>query len=100
MFARVSRYGYLADRVDNAVGSFRDALEQITGLVGFHEGFLLVDRESDCAMTVTFWDSIAALEGSHVTASRLRTEAARAADGGVTSSQQFEIAFQTGQSKG
>ena len=100
MFSRVSRYEIPADRVDDAVDSFRDALEQIKGLGGFREGYLLVDRESDCATTITFWDSFAALEGSRVTASRLRTEAAHAADGGVTSSQDFEVAFQTGPSKG
>ena len=96
MFVRLSRYEIPADRVDDAVSSFRDALEQITDLGGFQEGYLLVNPESDCAATITFWDSFAALESSSVSASRLRTEAARAADGGVTSSQDFEVAFQTG----
>jgi heme-degrading monooxygenase HmoA len=95
MFARVSRYEIPAERIDDAVASFRAALEQITSLGGFEGGYVLVDRESDSAMTVVFWDSVAALEGSRVTASRLRTEAAHAADGGVTSSQEFEVAFQT-----
>jgi heme-degrading monooxygenase HmoA len=95
MFARVSRYEIPAERIDDAVASFRAALEQITSLGGFEGGYVLVDRGSDSAMTVVFWDSVATLEGSRVTASRLRTEAAHAADGGVTSSQEFEVAFQT-----
>jgi heme-degrading monooxygenase HmoA len=96
MFARVSRYDIPGDRVDEAVTKFADALAQITELGGFREAYLLVNRESECATTLTFWDSAAAMEASRVTASRLRTEAAQAADGAVTSSQEFEVAIHTG----
>jgi heme-degrading monooxygenase HmoA len=92
MFARISRYDIPADRVDDAVASFGEALEEITQLGGFLEGYLLVNREDDCATTMTFWNSAAALEASRVTASRLRTEAAHAADGVVASCQEFEVA--------
>ena len=100
MFARVSRYEIPGDRVDDAVTRFREALEQITELGGFQEGYLLVNRESDCATTITFWNSVAAMETSRVTASRLRTEAAQAADGVVTSSQEFEVAIHTSSNGG
>jgi heme-degrading monooxygenase HmoA len=96
MFVRLSRYEIPADRVDDAVSSFREALERITELGGFQEGYLLVSPESDSAATITFWDSLAALQASNVAASKLRSEAARAADGGVTSSEDFEVAVHTG----
>jgi heme-degrading monooxygenase HmoA len=100
LFARVSQYEIPADRVDDAVIRFGEVLEQITELSGFLDGYLLVNRESDCATTITFWSSIAAMEASHVTASRLRTEAAQAADGVVTSSQEFEVAIHTASNGG
>jgi heme-degrading monooxygenase HmoA len=96
VFARVSRYEIPAAKVDEAVTKFAEALAQITDLGGFREAYLLVNRESECATTLTFWDNAAAMEATRVTASRLRTEAAKAVDGAVTSSQEFEVAIHTG----
>jgi hypothetical protein len=53
-------------------------------------------REDECATTLTFWDSAAAMEATRVTASRLRTEAAQAVGAAVTGSQEFEVAIHTG----
>jgi heme-degrading monooxygenase HmoA len=100
MVARVSRYELPGDRADDAVTRFGEAFEQITQLDGFRDGYLLVDRESDCATTITIWSSVAAMEASRVTATRLRTEAAQAADGVVTSSQEFEVAIHTQEGRG
>jgi heme-degrading monooxygenase HmoA len=92
MHARVTRYDIPAERLNDAVESFGAALDEIRGLDGFREGYLLIDREGDCATTVTFWESRAAMDASAVTASRLRNEAAREADGVVASSHNFEVA--------
>jgi heme-degrading monooxygenase HmoA len=95
MFARVSRYEIPSERIDDAIHGFRDALDEITTLAGFRDGYLLVNSADGCALTVTIWDDAATLEASRVTASRLRTAAARAADGAVTSAQDFEVAYST-----
>jgi heme-degrading monooxygenase HmoA len=96
VFARVSRYDIPGERIDEAVTKFADAVAQITELAGFREAYLLVSREDECATTLTFWDSAAAMEATRVTASRLRTEAAQAVGAAVTSSQEFEVAIHTG----
>jgi hypothetical protein len=41
---------------------------------------------------MTLWDSRAAMEGSRVTASRLRGEAARVLDSDVLSIEEYEVA--------
>ena len=93
MFARVSRYDIPGARVDEAVTRFGAALDQIRDMRGFREAYLLVSREHESATTLTFWDDAAAMEASRVTASRVRTEAAQAVEGSVTSSQEFEVAI-------
>ena len=93
MFARVSRYDLPGNRVEDAFASFGEALGQIKELDGFFEAYLLVNRDSECAATITLWSSAASMDASRVTATRLRTEAAQAVDGVVTSSQEFEVAI-------
>jgi heme-degrading monooxygenase HmoA len=96
VFARVSRYEIPEARIDEAVRRFAEALAQITDLSGFRDAYLLVNRDGECATTLTFWDNAAAMEATRVTASRLRTEAAKAVEGAVTSTQEFEVAIHTG----
>jgi heme-degrading monooxygenase HmoA len=92
MFARVSVYEIPGERMDEAIKGFEAALEEISACEGFHEAFLLVDRADERATTVTLWTTQVAMETSAVTASRLRSEAARSADGSVLSAQQYELA--------
>jgi heme-degrading monooxygenase HmoA len=92
MFARIGVYEVPAERMNEAVERFTAALEEISRCEGFHEAFLLVDGADERATTLTLWTTRTAMETSAVTASRLRTEAARSVDGGVISSQQYEIA--------
>jgi heme-degrading monooxygenase HmoA len=92
MFARLSVYEISGDRMDEAVQSFEAALEEISACEGFREAFLFVSREEDRATTMTLWETQAAMDTSAVTASRLRTEAARSVEGNVISAQQYEIA--------
>ena len=93
MHARVSTYDIEPDRIDEGVRSFRQAIEDIRALAGFQEAFLLVDRENGQAVTITLWDGVGSMEASRVRASRARTEAARAADGSVRSTGEYEIAL-------
>ena len=92
MNARVSTYELATDKFDEGVESFREAISRIRQLDGFHEAYLLVDRENGQAVTITLWDDTGAMISSRVAASRARSDAARAADGEVKSTCEYEIA--------
>jgi hypothetical protein len=92
MFARIGVYEIPGERMNEAVESFSAALEEISKCEGFHEAFLLVAGDDERATTMTLWTTQAAMETSAVTASRLRSDAARSVDGNVISAAQYEIA--------
>lgn len=92
MIARVSVYEIPADQARAAVERFGEAIEEIRGLDGIEEAYFLVDAENGRAMTMTVWDGHQSAAASRVTATRLRGEAARAVDGSVISSEEFEVA--------
>ena len=93
MNARVSTYELAVDKVDEGITSFREAIDRIRQLDGFQEAYFLVDRENGQAVTITLWDGTDAMESSRVSASRARSDAARAADGEVKSTCEYEIAI-------
>jgi heme-degrading monooxygenase HmoA len=93
VFARISQYDLPEEKRDDGIRAFGDALKEIAGdAEGFTGGYYLVSCDGERAMTLTFWESRGAMEASRVKASRLRSEAARESDGGVVSSEEFEIA--------
>jgi len=94
MFARVTVYELPGDRMDEAVESFRSAFDRIKTLDGFSDGYFLVCADEDRATAFTLWETHAAMAGSRVTASRVRTEAARAVDGCVVSAHEYEVAIE------
>jgi heme-degrading monooxygenase HmoA len=91
LYARVSTYELPIEQCDNAVEAFRSAIAEIRTLPGLTDAYFFVDRESGHAQTVTFWDSQDAMAASRVRASRMRTEAAAAVEGGVQSSNEYEV---------
>jgi heme-degrading monooxygenase HmoA len=93
MFARVARYSYPSERYDEAVEAFRVATEQLRGIEGNTGGYLLVDRDNSTALTVTLWESRAAMEASEVRASRLRNEAIGTVGGSVEAVDRCEVAI-------
>ena len=92
MYARVSVYELPEERMDDAVERFREALEEISRCEGFEDGWFMIAPESGRANATTVWTTRAAMAASRVTASRLRSEAARAVDGAVVSATEYEIA--------
>ena len=92
MFARVSVYEIPGEQMDDAVKSFSAAIEEIGSCDGFTEAFFLVSPDDERATAVTLWTTRDAMDASAVKASRLRSEAARSVDGGVVSTQQYEVA--------
>ena len=93
MFARVARYRYPEERLDDAVEAFRTASEGLRELEGNVGGYLLVDRDNSTALTVTFWESRLALEASEVQASRLRSDAINEVEGEVQAVDRCEVAI-------
>jgi heme-degrading monooxygenase HmoA len=92
MFARVSIYEVPTERVDAAAETFGQAIGQIREMTGLAAAYLLVNADNGRTLTMTLWDSRAAMEASRVTASRLRSEAARTVDSTVLSTEEYEVA--------
>jgi heme-degrading monooxygenase HmoA len=93
MFARISTYDVPPDATEEAVvEAYRHAIDRIRALDGLHEAYFLLDRGGERAVTITLWDTEAAMEASRVAASRARTEAAHEVDGGVTSTYEYVVA--------
>ena len=92
MFARVSIYEVPIEQVEAAAETFGQAIGQIREMAGLAAAYLLVNAENGRTLTMTLWDSRAAMEASRVTASRLRSEAARGLDGDVLSTEEYEVA--------
>ncbi len=91
MYARVAVYEIPGHRVDESIGTFREAIAEISGK-GVKEVYVLTSPESDRALTMTLWEQQADMEATRVTASRLRNEAAKAVDGSVQSVVEYEVA--------
>jgi hypothetical protein len=91
--ARVSTYDLSLEKLDEGIHNFREAIDRIRQLEGFEEALFLVDREAGQAVTITFWNNAHSMEASRVAASRARSDAARAADGEVKSTCEYEIAI-------
>ena len=91
MFARVAVYEIPGHRVDEAVESFREAIDQIPK-TGLEEVYVLISPESDRALTMTLWNKHDAMQESRITASRLRSDAAKAVEGSVQSVVEYEVA--------
>ena len=96
MFARVARYEVEPARMDEAVEAFREAVTQIEGLEGLRGGSVLIDAEDGVIMSMTFWDSRAAMESSEVKAAGLRQHAAKSVDGVVVSVHCLDVVAQVG----
>jgi heme-degrading monooxygenase HmoA len=88
MFARVSRYSGDADRLVAGFESARGELEQ---LEGFTEAFFLTDRDHSRAMSITFWESEAALKASAERAHRMRTQASEPADATIEAVESYDV---------
>jgi len=95
MFARVARYEVPTEKIDAAVEAFSAATDQLESVSGFQGGYVLTSSEEGVIMSITLWQSRAAMDESEVRAARLRREATDQVDGEVTSVQRFEVPVET-----
>ena len=91
MYARIARYIIDPDRCDEAVASFGEAGTKIGALEGFESGYLLIDTDSGEVVTLTFWESQAALDASEMRATSARQGAVRAVDGNVDAVKRYDV---------
>jgi heme-degrading monooxygenase HmoA len=96
MHARVARYRIDPDKCEEAVASFREAGDEIAQLAGFKDGYVLVDRDDGELVSVTLWESAAALETSDAQASSSRRRAIQAVGGEVESVTRYDVAVELG----
>jgi heme-degrading monooxygenase HmoA len=93
--ARVSSYT-LAPGGDpqSAVQAFQNSVDAVRALKGNEGVMLLVNRETETALTITFWDTEENLRSSAEEAARLRKLMATIANVSVDSVGSYEIAFE------
>jgi heme-degrading monooxygenase HmoA len=90
MFARVSTYQGETERL---LDGFRRTTEPLTRLEGFERAYFLTDSAAGQAMTVTLWDSAAAMAASAEWASKAREHAAHDSGATVESVSSYEVAL-------
>jgi heme-degrading monooxygenase HmoA len=93
MFARVSSYQFPADQADQAVQAFNTAMNPVRQLDGAKGAYLLLDRSSGKALTITLWENEEALRASEEAANKLRDDAAGSAGGTVQDVERYEVAL-------
>jgi heme-degrading monooxygenase HmoA len=93
MFARVSRFeGFSGDQVDEAVRVAREQFVPAAQQSGGFEGmYVLADRESGTALSITLWDSREAMQTSEEQADSSRQDAARSGRGSVSGVERYEV---------
>jgi heme-degrading monooxygenase HmoA len=90
MFARVSSY---QGEVERLVDGFRRTTEPLMQLEGFERAYFLTDTEAGRALTITLWDSQAAMEASADWASKAREHAAHDSNATIESVRSYEVAL-------
>jgi heme-degrading monooxygenase HmoA len=96
MFARVARYEVPPERMEEAVEAFREAVTEINDLEGLKGGSVLTDAEDGVVISLTYWDTRAAMEDSEAKAAGLRRQAAKRVDGTVVSVHSLDVAVEIG----
>ncbi len=96
MFARIARYDVGEDRIEEAIDAFREAASQLGDLNGLRGGYVFANAEDEVLISLTLWDSRAAMDTSEVRAARLRQEAVKQVEGSVASVHTLEVAFEIG----
>ena len=96
MHARVARYAIEPDRLDDALEGLREAGRELAELDGYKGGQVLVDYDDGTLITLTLWESRAAIDRSEVRAAQLRQRAMRAVEGEVQSVTCYQVPFELG----
>ena len=96
MHARISTYTGEPERLLDAFESVTRPLEEIEG---FAKAYFLVDRANDRGISITLWESEAALLASAAKADELRKGATDSAQAKIESVEHYEIGMTVGGKK-
>jgi heme-degrading monooxygenase HmoA len=96
MFARVARYEVAPERMNEAIEAFREAVTELEGLEGLEGGTVLADAGDGLIISMTFWETRAAMESSEVKAAGLRHQAVNQVDGTVISVYSLDVVAEIG----
>ena len=94
MFARMFRIRASADRLDEGLRVLRESTEQVRALAGFRQGYALVDRQGGELVTVTFWESEAAMTAAQPHAREILAGAIQAIGGDLSGPHQYEVGLE------
>ncbi len=94
MHARVSTYSGSPDQAEEGIRNFQGLTDPLRSLDGFEGAYLLVDRGTGKAMTVTLWSSEDAANASAERAKQMRSDAAGGAGMSVDTVETLEVAVQ------
>ena len=88
MFARVARYSGDAEELVRGFDGARGELEQMEG---FSHAYFCVDRSSGKGLSMTLWETQAALEASAERAHELRSQATQPSGSTTDSVNHYEV---------
>ncbi len=94
MHARVSTYAGSPEQAQEGIRNFEGLTDALRSLDGFEGGYLLVDRGTGKAITMTLWSSEDAAEASAERAKQMRSDAAGGAGMNIESVETYEVAVQ------
>ncbi len=77
MFARVSTHRGSPDKVEEGIRTMKEITPQTRQLPGLVDAYFFVDRKSGKAITITLWETEAAMRNSASAANPLRERIAK-----------------------
>ena len=92
MHARVSTYGGTPEQAEEGIRNFEGLTDALRSLDGFEGGYLLADRTTGKAMSITLWSTADAAQASAEKAKQMRSDAAGGAGMSVESVETYEVA--------
>jgi heme-degrading monooxygenase HmoA len=95
MHARVTRFEDAPDKIDAGIVYIKDQVApNAKQQRGFKKGYWLVDRATGKGLSITLWESEAAMKASEDNAARVRTGATQATGATMGTVDRYEVAVE------
>ena len=94
MVARVFRIRASADRLEATLRALEATTEELRAATGLRHAYVLLDRQGGELMTVTLWESEAAMTASQARARELIAGVVQAAGGEVSGPTMYEVGLE------
>ncbi len=91
MHARVSTYSGTPEQAEEGIRNLETAADTLRTLDGFEGGYLLVDRATGNAVTITLWSSADTAQASAERAAEIRQESAGGAGMSIDTVDTYEV---------